>query len=242
MTKFLKRAWPILLIGAAIALLFATGANQYLSLEALRDNEASLRAIVAGNLMLSLLVFVALYAVSVTFYVPGASILTMTGGFLFGAWIGAGATLVGATLGAVGAWWMVRTALGEPLRERAEKSGGLLKRLIDGLNGNAFSYVFSLRLIPAAPYWLVNAAAGLASVPLRPYALATLLGIIPGTVIYSGVGAGLGDLFRRDQTPDLGIIFEPQILWPLIGLAALGFLPTIWKRLRGKSAPLPSDA
>lgn len=236
MIKFLKRAWPLLLIGGAIAALFATGANQYLSLEALRDNEAALRAYVADNLWLSLAIFVALYALTVTTYIPGASILTMTGGFLFGAWIGAGATLIGATLGAIGAWWMIRTALGEPLRERAEKTGGLLKKLIDGFGGNAFSYVFSLRLIPAAPYWLVNAAAGLASVPLRPYALATLLGIIPGTVIYSGIGAGLGDVFRRDETPNLSIIFEPQILWPLVGLAALGFLPTIWKRLRGDKA------
>lgn len=236
MIKLLKRAWPLLLIGAAIALLFATGANRYLSLEALRDNEAALRAFVADNLLLSLAVFVAVYFLTVTTYVPGASILTMTGGFLFGAWVGAGATLLGATLGAIGAWWMIRTALGEPLRERAEKTGGLLKKLIDGFSGNAFSYVFSLRLIPAAPYWLVNAAAGLASVPLRPYALATLLGILPGTVIYSGIGAGLGDVFRRDEAPNLSIIFEPQILWPLVGLAALGFLPTIWKRLRGKKA------
>lgn len=236
MIKFLKRAWPLLLIGAAIAALFLTGTNEYLSLEALRDNEAVLRASVSENLLLSLVLFVAIYALTVTFYIPGASILTMTGGFLFGAWAGAGATLVGATLGAIGAWWMIRTALGEPLRERAERTGGLLKKLIDGFGGNAFSYVFSLRLIPAAPYWLVNAAAGLASVPLRPYALATLLGIIPGTVIYSGIGAGLGDLFRRGQAPNLSIIFEPQILWPLIGLAALGFLPTIWKRLRGDKA------
>lgn len=236
MTKILKRVWPLLLIAAAIAALFLTGANQYLSLDALRDNEAALRGQVEANLWFSLVIFAVAYVVTVTTYIPGASILTMTGGFLFGAWIGSGATLVGATLGAIGAWWMIRTALGEPLRERAERTGGLLKRLIDGFGGNAFSYVFSLRLIPAAPYWLVNAAAGLASVPLRPYALATALGMLPGTVIYSGIGAGLGEVFRRDEAPNLSIIFEPQILWPLVGLAALGFLPVIWKRLRGEKA------
>jgi len=236
MTNLIKRAWPLLLIAAAIAALFLTGANKYLSLDALRANEAALRAIVADNLWLALAVFVGAYFLIVCTYIPGASILTLTGGFLFGTVVGAAATVVGATLGAIGAWWLIRTSLGEPLRHRAEKSGGLLKKLIDGFQGNAFSYVLSLRLIPAAPFWLVNAAAGLGSAPLRPYALATLLGIIPGTVIYSSIGAGLGELFRRGETPNLKIILEPQFLWPLVGLAALSFVPAVWKALRGKKS------
>jgi uncharacterized membrane protein YdjX (TVP38/TMEM64 family) len=236
MTKLLKRLWPLLLIAAAIAALFATGYDKYLSLDALRANEAALRAMVADNLWLALGLFVAAYFVIVCTYIPGASIMTLAGGFLFGTWLGAAATVIGATLGAIGAWWLVRTSLGEPLRHRAEKSGGLLKRLIEGFRGNAFSYVLSLRLIPAAPFWLVNAAAGLGSAPLRPYALATLLGIIPATVIYSGIGAGLGELFRRGETPNLKVILEPQFLWPLVGLALLSFVPAIWKALRGKKA------
>ncbi|HYE43882.1 MAG TPA: TVP38/TMEM64 family protein [Caulobacteraceae bacterium] len=232
----LKRVWPLLLIAAAIAALFLTGANRYLSLDALRTNEAALRAFVADNLILSLLAFVALYAATVTTYIPGAAVLTLTGGFLFGVWIGGPATVIGATLGAVGAWWLIRTALGEPLRHRAEKSGGLLKKLIDGFGGNAFSWVLSLRLAPVAPFWLVNAAAGLGSAPLRPYALATFIGVIPGTVIYSGIGAGLGALFRRGERPNLAIIFEPQFLLPLLGLALLSFAPAAWRRLRPAKA------
>ena len=236
MTNLIKRAWPLLLIAAAIAVLFATGWNQYLSLDALRANEAVLRAIVADNLWLALGLFVGAYFLIVCTYIPGASIMTLAGGFLFGTVLGAAATVVGATLGAIGAWWLIRTSLGEPLRAKAEKSGGLLKKLIDGFQGNAFSYVLSLRLIPVAPFWLVNAAAGLGSAPLRPYALATFLGIIPGTVIYSSIGAGLGELFRRGETPDLKVILEPQFLFPLVGLAALSFVPAVWKALRGKKA------
>jgi uncharacterized membrane protein YdjX (TVP38/TMEM64 family) len=234
MNTLIKRAWPLLLIAAAIAVLFATGWNRYLSLDALRANEAALRAIVADNLWLALGLFVAVYFLIVCTYIPGASIMTLAGGFLFGTAVGAAATVVGATLGAIGAWWLIRTSLGEPLRQKAEKSGGLLKRLIDGFQGSAFSYVLSLRLIPAAPFWLVNAAAGLGSAPLRPYALATLLGIIPATVIYSSIGAGLGELFRRGEAPNLKVILEPQFLWPLVGLAALSFVPAVWKALRGK--------
>jgi uncharacterized membrane protein YdjX (TVP38/TMEM64 family) len=234
MSKLIQRAWPLLLIAAAIAILFATGWNRYLSLDALRANEATLRAFVADNLWLALGLFVGAYFLIVCSYIPGASIMTLAGGFLFGTAVGAAATVTGATLGAVGAWWLIRTSLGEPLRQKAETSGGLLKRLIEGFHGNAFSYVLSLRLIPVAPFWLVNAAAGLGSAPLRPYTLATFLGIIPATVIYCSIGAGLGELFRRGEAPNLKIILEPQFLWPLVGLAALSFVPTIWKALRGK--------
>ncbi len=230
----LKRLWPLALIGAALAALFASGASDWLSLEALRTHEQALRGFVEANLVLALAVFIAVYVVVIAVYVPGASILTLTGGFLFGTFLGASATVIGATLGAIAAWWLIRTALGEPLRHRAERTGGTLQRLIRGLHGDAFAYVLSLRLIPAAPFWLVNAAAGVASVPLAPYALATLLGIIPGTVIYSGIGAGLGELFRRDQSPDLDVIFEPRILWPLVGLALLSFVPMVVKRLRAR--------
>lgn len=236
MTKILKRVWPLLLIAAVIGALFLTGARDWLSLDALRTNEAALRGFVAANLALSLLVFVLVYVAIVTTYVPGASIMTLAGGFLFGTWLGAAATVVGATLGAIGAWQLIRTALGEPLRHRAEASGGTLQKLIKGLRRDGFSYVLSLRLIPAAPFWLVNAAAGVASIPLGPYALATLLGIIPATVIYSGIGDGLGELFRLGQRPNLSIILEPQFLYPLVGLGLLSLVPVVWRRLRPAKA------
>ena len=162
--------------------------------------------------------------------------MTLAGGFLFGTWLGAAATVVGATLGAIGAWQLIRTALGEPLRHRAEASGGTLQKLIAGLRRDGFSYVLSLRLIPAAPFWLVNAAAGVASIPLGPYALATLLGIIPATVIYSGIGDGLGELFRLGQRPNLSIILEPQFLYPLVGLGLLSLVPVVWRWLRPRTA------
>ncbi|MBX7249493.1 MAG: TVP38/TMEM64 family protein [Caulobacteraceae bacterium] len=236
MTRNLSRSWPLLLIAAAIAALFLSGWNRYLSLDALRTNEGVLRTLVNDNLALAVALFVAAYFVIVAVYIPGASIMTLAGGLLFGPWLGSAATVMGATLGAVAAWWLVRTSLGEPLRRRAEQSGGMLRGLLAGFQGDAFSYVLSLRLIPAAPFWLVNAAAGIGSAPLRPYILATFLGVIPATVIYSGIGAGLGALFRRGEAPDLRVIFEPQILWPLLGLAVLSIVPAVWKVLFRKRA------
>lgn len=233
----LKRLWPLLLIAALLTAAFLSGATQWLSLDALRENERALREVVADNFVLAILAFAAVYALATAASVPGAVFLTLAGGFLFGTWAGGAATAVGATVGAVALWAAVKTALGEPLRRKAERDGGRLKTVIDGVNKDAFSYILTLRLLPFAPFWFVNVAAGLAGAPLVPYALATALGILPGTFIYSGIGASLGELFARGETPNLSVIFEPFVLGPLIGLALLSLLPVVWKRLRrGKGA------
>ena len=175
--------------------------------------------------------FTGLYVLAVAFSIPGALILTLSGGFLFGTLVGGSATVTGATIGALAVFVAARTAFGDVLRRRA---GGAVAKIEEGVRENAFSYVLTLRLLPIFPFWLVNIAAGLVDIPLRTYALATFLGVIPGTFIYSALGAGLGSIFDRNEAPDLSIIFEPQILLPLIGLALLSLLPVVFRRLRRK--------
>lgn len=211
---------------------FTSGVTQYLNLEALRANEAALRGFIDTNLFLALLAFIGVYALATTVSLPGAAILTLAGGYLFGTWVGGSATVVGATVGAILVFYAVRTSLGEALRAKAEASGGTLKKVIDGVGQGAFGYILTLRLIPLAPFWLVNVAAALAHAPLRAYALATFLGIMPATFIYSGIGAGIGALVARGETPDLGVIFEPRVLLPLVALGLLSLGTTLYQRSR----------
>ncbi|WP_339931936.1 TVP38/TMEM64 family protein [uncultured Brevundimonas sp.] len=231
----LKRYLPLLVLIIVVVAVFASGVTRYLNIEALQTHEAALRAFVSDNLILALITFMAVYAVATAVSLPGALILTLTGGFLFGPWIGGSATVVGATLGAVAVFYAVRTSLGEVLRRRAEASGGKLKAVIDGVEAGAFGYILTLRLVPLAPFWLVNIAAALAHAPLRAYALATFLGIMPATFIYSGIGAGIGELIARGETPDAGVIFEPMILLPLVGLGLLSLGVTLYQRRRAKT-------
>lgn len=233
--RHLKRYLPLAILVIGVIAVFASGVTRHLNLEALQANEAALRAGVADNLILALAAFVAIYAVSTALSVPGAVILTLAGGYLFGTWLGGAATVVGATLGAVAVFYAVRTSLGAALRDRAEASGGRLKAIIDGVEAGAFGYILTLRLIPLAPFWMVNVAAALAHAPLRAYALATLIGIMPATFIYSGIGAGVGELLARDEAPDLGVIFQPAIFLPLVALGLLSLGATIFQRLRARS-------
>ncbi|PZO06369.1 MAG: hypothetical protein DCF28_01700 [Alphaproteobacteria bacterium] len=233
--KQFKRFLPLAVLIVAVIAIFASGVTQYLNLEALQANEAGLRGFIDENLILALLAFIAVYAIATAVSLPGAIILTLAGGYLFGTWVGGSATVIGATIGAVAVFYAVRTSLGEALRAKAEASGGMLKKVIDGVGQGALGYILTLRLIPLAPFWLVNVAAALAHAPLRAYALATFFGIMPATFIYSGIGAGIGALVARGEAPDLGVIFEPKVLVPLVALGLLSLGTTLYQRRKGKS-------
>lgn len=231
----LRRLLPVavLLLGLALFLLFDL--ERYFSFEMLSHHHAELASWVGGNVALAALVFVLLYALVVAFSLPIAVVITPFGGFLFGIWLGALLSIVGATLGSVALFLAARTAFQDLFRARA---GATLARLEDGFRRNSFNYLLFLRLVPAFPFWLVNIVPALLGMRLGPYAVATLIGIVPGAVVYAGVGASFGKLIERGERPNFGVIFEWQILLPLLGLAALSLLPVLYSRLRGgKAAP-----
>src|ERR671918_1323974 len=212
----LKRLLPLVVLLVAAVGAFAFGLHDYISFEALRQNRQRLLDFVAAHPLLAPLAFTMIYAGVIALSLPGGAILTMTGGFLFGVVLGVICVLIGATLGATAVFLIAKTALGEPLRARA---GPWLRRMEVGFRENAFNYLLVLRLIPLFPFWLVNLVPAFLGVPLGTYVLATSLGIIPGSLVYTSAGSGLGAVFDRGETPDLGIIFEPQIIGPIVGLA-----------------------
>lgn len=231
----IKRFLPLVVLVVAVIVILASGVGRHLSLEALQTHEATLRGFVDDNLVLALLAFMGVYALATAVSFPGAVVLTLAGGYLFGTWVGGAATVLGATIGSILVFYVVQTSLGEALRAKAEADGGALKKVMDGVVDGAFGYILTLRLIPVAPFWLVNVAAALANAPLKAYALATLFGIMPATFIYSGIGAGIGAVISRGETPDLGVIFEPKVLLPLVALGLLSLGTTLYQRRRGKT-------
>ncbi len=225
----LRRASPLVLLLLVAAAVFATGAHEMLSLETLRRHRLLLVDLVAAHPAASAALYVLLYAAATALSIPGALVLTLVGGFLFGTLLATLLVVIGATTGAVLLFLIARTALGEPLRARA---GPWLASLAEGFRADAFSYLLVLRLVPLFPFWLVNLVPALLGVPLRTFALATALGIVPGSLVFASVGAGLGHLLERGEEPDLDLILEPRVLLPLLGLATLALLPVLWRRLR----------
>lgn len=228
-----KRLLPLLILGAGLAAFFGLGLNDYVSLDTLRDNREALGAWVAANLALAVGIYVLTYALSTAFSLPTGALLTLTGGFLFGTWLGGFLTVIGATIGASVVFLAAKTALGDVLRAKA---GGAIRKMEEGFRENAFNYLLVLRLVPLFPFFVVNLAPAFLGVPLRTYVAATFIGIIPGTFVYASVGNGLGAIFAAGQEPDLGIIFKPEVLGPIVALAALSLVPVFYKKIKARSA------
>ena len=169
---------------------------------------------------------------------PAALVLTLTGGLLFGAWMGGMAAALSCTLGATAVFLICRTAIGDALRSRA---GPTAARIQDAVRRDAFSYIVTLRLIPVMPFWLANLALGFIDIPLGTFVVASFLGILPVSLIYAGLGSGLDHLFVHHQRPDLHLVMHANILLPLIALAILSLAPILWRRLRPSAGPAAAE-
>ena len=232
-----QTAWrflPLVAVAAGLGLFFALDLDRYFSLDALRENREALKAWVDGAPLLALSLFALAYAAAVAISFPGASILTVVGGYLFGLWPGVPAIVVAASLGASAVFFASKTALGDMLRRRAS---GFVAQMEKGFRENELSYMFLLRLAPVFPFWAVNIAAGLIGVSFRNFIIGTALGIVPGTFVYASIGNAAGAAFDAGEDVSLaGILFQPETLMPLIGLALLAALPIFLRRLKKPSA------
>lgn len=224
-SRFLKLGLVAAFV-AVLAGLWASGAVDFLSFDALRQHRMALQEWVAGHAVLAVAAFMGIYALGVAFSVPGAVWMSIAGGFLFGTWLGAVYIVIGATVGAVAIFLLAGTVFRDAWRAKA---GRAVARMEKGFRRDAFSYLLVLRLVPLFPFWLVNLVPALLGVKLSTYTLATVIGIIPGALVYASVGNGLDAVFARGGTPDLGIIWSPEIIGPLLGLAALALVPVAWR-------------
>jgi len=224
-----RRLLPLALLAVAWIVFMLAGGYHYLTFSALARNRDWLCGLVQQWGRLAAFVYIVAYAALVALSVPGAAILTIAGGFLFGMWVGGLSAVVGATLGATAVFLAARAGLGG----LAQRAGRFVGKLEAGFRADAFNYLLVLRLVPIFPFWLVNLVPALVGVRLATYILATFLGILPGTFVYASLGNGLGSLVEE---PDLAITFKPSILVPIFGLALLALIPVGYRRWRGKKS------
>jgi uncharacterized membrane protein YdjX (TVP38/TMEM64 family) len=230
-TAWRSLPFAVLLIGAALGT-FAL--RDQISFAALAEHRETLIGLRDANYPLAALGFIAAYVVVVGFSLPGALIATLAGGFLFGVFPGVLFNVTGATLGAIAIFLAARAGLGARVSQAMEARGGAVARLQAGLIQNEWSVLFLMRLVPVVPFFLANLVPAFVGVRLSRFAITTFFGILPGSLVYTSVGAGLGDVFAQGRTPDLSIFFTLPVLGPILGLAALAALPMILRLWRGK--------
>lgn len=226
--KGLLRFWPILLLAVAAVAVMASGVGEYLRYETLTTHFAELRQYVQLHPVSALAVLVVVYALGTAISVPAMSVVSVAAGALYGVWLGTIGVTLGATLGATLVFQATHTSFGAALRSRA---GPWMRRFQKGFRRNEFFYLLALRLIPVIPFWVLNVVPGFLGMRLRNYVLATVLGILPGTVVYVAIGAGAAKAIASGDILEPGrVLLQPHILLPLFGLALLAILPVFLQR------------
>jgi uncharacterized membrane protein YdjX (TVP38/TMEM64 family) len=242
----LVRYLPLAVLAVATATMFATGAHRYIKLEKLIAHRDDLLAFVAAHEIKALVLYALVYIAVVALSVPGAVFLTVFGGFLFGWFLGGLATVVAATIGAMIVFLIASTSIGDALVQRA---GQRLRRIAEGFREDAFAYLLFLRLVPVFPFWLVNLAPALFGVPLKTFALATAIGIVPGTFAFAFAGASLDSVIAAQKAAkqaciaaggtdccmriDLHALVTPKLLVALGALGLVALVPVVLRRRYG---------
>ena len=212
-------------LGLGLGAFFYFDVGQYFSLEALKANRDDLLAYTNANFTAAVILYVAVYVLQTAFSLPGGALMTLTGGFLFGSVLGTIFVNVGATTGATLAFLAARYVL----RDWVEKKfGHRIEPIQAGFAQNAFSYLLTLRLIPAFPFFLVNLVSGLTRMPLGTYVIGTSIGIIPGSFVYAFAGRQLGSI------NSLAEIASPPVLMAFTFLGLLALVPILHRKFTGR--------
>ncbi len=250
----IRRWLPLLVLVAVAVLVVAMGWHKLLTLKNIGLHYEALHGFIAHNLVAALAIYLGVYVAVVALSLPGALILTLAGGLLFGWLIGLVATVIAATVGATIVFLVARSSLGEGL---TSKVGPWLARLSDGFRENALSYLLFLRLVPAFPFVVVNLAAAVLGVPLRTYVLGTLIGIIPGTAAFSVAGSGLGSVIEAQNrsygacvakmpggeaacpyTIDTSALVTKELIMAFVLLGVVALIPVALKKWRARNAAI----
>lgn len=206
------------LVAALVAAFFGLGLNQYLTLAFLKESREALATAYAAAPGRFAAGYFLLYVVVAGLSLPGATVLTLGGGALFGFWETLVLVSFASTIGATLACALSRTLFREFMTRRM---GPRLTAVDEGIRREGAFYLFTLRLIPLFPFFVVNAAMGLTAVPLSTFYLVSQLGMLPGTAVYVNAGTQLG---RIDS---LSGIVSPELLF---SFALLGVFPLAAKR------------
>ena len=213
----------VLFIGA----FFYFDLGQYLSLETVKANRDKLLNFTEMNYAAAVGLFLAVYVVQTAFSLPGAAIMTLVGGFLFGSLMGTVFVNFGATIGATLAFLAARYVLRDWVEQ---KFGDRLGPIQEGFAKNAFSYLMTLRLIPLFPFFLVNLVSGLTRVNVGTYVVATSLGIIPGSFVFAYAGRQLGTINSLKE------IASPNVLLAFTMLGLLALVPIVYNKFAAKKS------
>jgi len=197
--------------------------DTYITLENIKEQQYVLNLYIEKNYILSVIIFIIIYILSMVFLLPIATLLTLSGGMLFGFGLGTVFVNIGATTGAIGAFLFARYIMGEQIQQ---KYTAQLTKFNAELEINKYQYLFSLRFLPIFPFFLVNFLCGVTKIDLKTFIITTSLGIIPGSFVFTYAGSQIANIYSIND------IFTKNILLAFILLGILTLMPIIIKKTK----------
>ncbi len=231
--SLLRRFGPLTLVVLALAAFYGFGLNAYIGNRGFAEHYDAIMSWRDAHPVSSALIFAGLYISIVAISVPASLWMSVPGGLLFGWFVGGLLSWGAATLGATLAFLVARNAINPA---QYGKKDGPYVRFKAGFERNAFSFIIILRLMPL-PFFVVNMAAGTFHVPVRTFALASAIGLIPASFLFAALGETAAEVLRAGGKLDSSFFLQPKIMVVFIGFASLALLPLIIRHFRKDDNP-----
>jgi uncharacterized membrane protein YdjX (TVP38/TMEM64 family) len=217
--KLLKKIIAVVIIGAVIVAFKIFNLGEYFSLSYIKESRDRFELLYAEHPLPVIASYVAIYILVTSLSLPGAAVMTLAGGALFGLLIGTVVVSFASSAGATLACFVSRFILRDWVQS---KFGDKLKTINEGIEREGAFYLFTLRLIPVFPFWLINLVMGVTKMPLRTFYWVSQLGMLPGTIVYVNAGKELAKI------NSLSGILSPGLI---LSFVLLGLFPITAKKL-----------
>lgn len=220
----MKRSLPLLLILSLLCLSYVLNIQSYLSLDFIRKNYVAIQNFVDQNFIVSILLFGFVYSIATAVSLPGGSILSIFAGVLFPHPVAIALVAISATTGAILLYLSVKYSFSY---KKNQHISPLISSIQKGVQKNAWSYLFFIRLLPIFPFWIVNIAPAFCNITLLQYTVTTFLGILPGVYIYTGIGNTIAPLLISSAQVSVQEIIGNKATLILSILAFVALLPIV---------------
>ncbi len=210
-----KRWWLLVLFGLLMGLFFIFDLGRFFSLDVLKASHDELQQAYQEQPFLFIGIYSLTYIVMAALSLPGAAVMSLAGGAMFGLWVGVPIVLISATIGATLAFWVARYVLRDTVQQRF---GDRLEAINNGLERDGAFYLFSLRLVPIFPFFLINLLMGLTKIRSGTFFWASLIGMFAGSAVYVNAGTQLASI------TSLSGILSPALIGSFVLLAVFPWL------------------
>lgn len=211
---WLKIMFLVLVVGGVVAAKLLLP-DDYFTIEKVKEEKERLLLLIESHYVLAVLTFLVLY-LSTALFLPGALVLTVAGGMMFGTLYTAIYANIAATIGAILAFLAARFVFGRWVQERFKEP---LQRFNDELSRHGHNYLLVLRILPLAPFFVVNYCAGITKIPLKTFIWTTSVGMLPGALLYAFIGEELREV---NSAAD---VLTWKVLLAFVLLALFALLP-----------------